>query len=129
MPNLSCLTVALITGALISAGGGSGEQAAGEGRASATGISGRGIVTDVLPAGLREPAANLTHLLSESAPGLRSVRISCPEIDNPPDYPFSCELMANRGKGSVGGSVSVYGVYAPTMTYVYETSYGPLGTR
>lgn len=124
-----CMIAALIIGASLSwVGCGSGGATDGK-STSTTAFPGRGIVTDVVPAGPKDPAANLTHLLAESAPDLRGASVSCPEVDDPPEYPFSCEFTADQGKGRVGGIVSVHGVYAPTMTYVYETSYRPLRAR
>jgi hypothetical protein len=97
----------------------------------ATTSSRQAIVTDRAPAGPRDPAVSLERLMSDSTPNLARLRVSCPEATDPPSYPFECTFVAaDREQGSsTAGTITVQGVYLPTMSYVYETRYRPREAR
>jgi len=118
--------------ALVVAGGcGSEEQAKVGEPAKVSAPPGRGIVTNTVPTGPRDPAANLELLVSQSAPELHNLQVICPQVGEPPNYPFECKFTGDdhRRQTGVAGTIAVYGVYKPTRTYVYETNYRPLKAR
>lgn len=68
-------------------------------------------------------------MVAESNPELDGIEVSCPPLENPPRYPFECDLAAadrERG-GAVAGGITVHGVYAPTRTYAFTMQYRPQG--
>lgn len=131
MPYFRPTLFALILAVIFVAGCGSEQPAnLGESR-QATAPPGQGILTNTVPSGPGDPAANLERLLSESAAGLRNARVACPGVDDLPHYPFDCRFTAQSGRRGTGvvGEIVVHGVYAPTRTYVYETRYRPSDAR
>jgi hypothetical protein len=89
---------------------------------------GRGILTTIPADGPSDPAANLEKLTVASTPALDDVQVTCRGVAHPPSYPFGCKFTAfDREKKGAGvtGTITVYGVYAPTRTYAFELGYGP----
>jgi len=129
MPRFHVVIVSLVVAAACTAGCGSASSDPSGSEVTSAARGDTGVVTDVLPTGPRDPAKNLARLLAQSTPRLHDVVLRCPKVGNPPDYPFRCGFKAADGKRhtEVSGVVSVYGVYAPTMTYVYETTWQPEG--
>jgi len=127
MPRFHIVVVSLVVVMACAVGCGSASSDPSGSEATSAAPGDTGIVTDALPTGPRDPAKNLAGLLAQSAPRLHDVVLHCPKVGNPPDYPFRCGFKAAEDKRQteVSGVVSVYGVYAPTMTYVYETSWQP----
>jgi hypothetical protein len=126
MPKPRCAAVALVLTVTVMVGCGS-EKPNESGRSVAARPPVEAVVTTIAPHGPADPALNLERLMAKSAPSLGHLRVTCPTIASPPSYPFECGFTARRGEPSAGvaGTVAVYGVYRPTMTYVYETRYRP----
>lgn len=127
MLRLHIVVILLVATVACTVGCGAASSEPAGSTATPTAPSGSAIVTNTLPSGARDPAVNLIHLLSESAPRFHRVTARCPEVGDPPDYPFSCRLTAIMGKQRVDvtGTATVYGVYRPTLSYIYETSWRP----
>jgi hypothetical protein len=114
-----------------SVGGSDGGETAAETAAATTAPAVRGIVTNTVPKGPSDPAANLELALPKSNPEFQRLAVACPKVANPPNYPFECRFTGvdHRRQAGVAGTIAVYGVYKPTRTYVYETNYRPVKAR
>lgn len=131
MPRPCLAITAVFIAGLVVSGCGSGGRAKTAEPTDAASPSSEAIATDELPKGPEDPAENLEQLLPQATPDFEHVRVTCPRAADPPSYPFDCDFTADSRKSGSGvaGTITVHGVYTPTMTYVFETNYGPRGSR